>query len=138
MSHFRTFLSQNTFSKHVKTPYILFDLVNIIFQKKHLILSRNNIYISSIRRLMSHCSDIIVLIFHILKACNNTIYCPIQSILYFQKNVFYCFMTTPYIVRFQQLLYCPISDNIVPKFTPHSCNNATFTCLISDSIVFML
>ena len=45
-------------------------------------------------------------------------------------------MTTPYIVRFQQLVYCPISDNIVPKFTPHSGNNAMFTCLISDSIVF--
>ena len=91
---------------------------------------------SLIRHFMSHFSDIIVPIFHILKACNNTIYCPIQSILYFQKNVLYCFMTTPYIVRFKQLVYCPISDNIVPKVTPQACNNAMLTCLISDSIVF--
>ena len=85
---------------------------------------------------MSHFSDIIVLIFHILKECNNTIYYPIQSILFFHKNVLYCFMTTPYIVRFKQLVSCPISDNIVPKVTPHSCNIAMLTCLISDSIVF--
>ena len=45
-------------------------------------------------------------------------------------------MTTPYIVRFKQLVYCPISDNIVPKVTPQACNNAMLTCLISDSIVF--
>ena len=44
-------------------------------------------------------------------------------------------MTTTYIVRFKQQVYCPISDNIVPKVTPHSCNNAILTCLISDSIV---
>jgi len=30
-------------------------------------------------------------------------------------------MTTAYIVRFHQLVYCPISDNIVPKFTPQAC-----------------
>jgi len=30
-------------------------------------------------------------------------------------------MTTPSIVRFQQLVYCPFSDNIVPKFTPQAC-----------------
>ena len=91
---------------------------------------------SLIRHFMFHFSDIIVPIFHILKACNNTIYCPIQSILYVQKNVLYCFMTTPYIVRFQQLVYCPISDNIVPKVTSQTCNNAVLTCFISDSIVF--
>ena len=91
---------------------------------------------SLIRHFMSHFSDIIVPIFHILKACNNTIYCPIQSILYFQKNVLYCFMTTQYIARFKQLAYCPILDNIVPKVTPQACNNAMLTCLISDSIVF--
>ena len=45
-------------------------------------------------------------------------------------------MTTSYIVRFKQLVYCPISDNIVPKVTPHSCNYAMLTCPISDSIVF--
>ena len=45
-------------------------------------------------------------------------------------------MTAPYIVLFKQLVYCPISDNIVPKFTPQACNNAMLTCLILDSIVF--
>ena len=45
-------------------------------------------------------------------------------------------MTTTYIVRFKQLVYCPLSDIIVPKVTPQACNNAVLTCLISDSIVF--
>jgi len=45
-------------------------------------------------------------------------------------------MTTPYIVCSKQLVYCPISDNIVPKVTPQACKNAMITCLISDSIVF--
>jgi len=38
----------------------------------------------------------------IFKACNNTIYCLIQSTLYFQKNILYCPIITPYIVRFSQ------------------------------------
>jgi len=45
-------------------------------------------------------------------------------------------MTTPYIVRFKQQVYCLISDNIVLKVTPQACNNAELTCFISDSIVF--
>ncbi len=43
-------------------------------------------------------------------------------------------MTTQFIVRLKQLVYCPILDNIVPKVTPQACNNAMLTCLISDSI----
>jgi len=47
-------------------------------------------------------------------------------------------MTTPYIVRFKQKVYCLISDNMVPKVTPQACNNAVLTCFISDSIVFKI
>ncbi len=43
-------------------------------------------------------------------------------------------MTTPYIVRFKQLVYCPILDNIVPKVTPQACNNATFNVDDEDSL----
>jgi len=76
MSHFRTFLSRNTFSKHVITSYIV-RFSQLYFQK-------NILYCTVITYIFLQngvkCPiflDIIVPIFHILKACNNTIYCPI-------------------------------------------------------------
>jgi len=41
-----------------------------------------------------------------------------------KKTSYIFFMTTTYIVRFKQQVYCLISDNIVPKVTPQACNNA--------------
>ena len=113
------FVPKHFFKACKNTIYCLIQ--STLYFKKNIFYCPVIKFMSLIRHFMSHFSDIIVPIFHILKACNSTIYCPIQSILYVQKNVLYCFMTTPYIVRFQQLVYCPISDNIVPKFTPQAC-----------------